>query len=139
MKNYINSLMGLLALTLVLPISAATVVTYDDGSTLTLNEGESVYVTGEKLFKKVDYARGDVVFELQKPTATRDYVEPPAPIVSQYKGDHQWCLAYTPTGVITWDEVTFQRFCDTNDDGKYGCGDTQFDNSEDGDVCSSPS
>ena len=117
------------------PAFAATVVSYDDGSTLTLDEGESVYVTGEKLFKKVDYARGDVVFELQKPTGTRDYVAPPAPIVSEYVGDHLWCLAYTPSGIITFDEITWSRYCDENNDGKYGCGDTQFDQSSDGEPC----
>ena len=55
-------------------------------------------------------------------------------IVSQYKGSHEWCLAFAPCGILT-DEVVFQRFCDTNGDGKYGCGDSQFDDSDDGDVC----
>ena len=109
------------------PTLAATVVTYDDGSTLTLEEGESVYVTGEKLFKKVDYARGDVVFELQKPTTIATMSSHRLPSLASTRATISGVLAYTPTGVITWDEVTFQRFCDTNDDGKYGCGDTQFE------------
>jgi hypothetical protein len=115
------------------PVVADTVITFDDGSTLTTND--SVYVTNEKVYTKADYARGDVVFELQSPTTDRDYVAPPAPIVSQYPGDHEWCLAYTPTGTITWDEITFQRACDSDGSGSYGCGDVQFENSEDGDVC----
>ena len=115
------------------PVVADTVITYDDGSTLTTTD--SVYVTNEKVYTKADYARGDVVFELQSPTTERDYVEPPAPIVSQYVGDHQWCLAYTPTGIITFDEISWSRFCDTNGDGKYGCGDSAFESSSDGEVC----
>ena len=115
------------------PVVADTVITYDDGSTLTTND--SVYVTNEKVYTKVEYARGDVVFELQSPTTERDYVAPPAPIVSQYPGDHEWCLAYTPTGIVTWDEITFQRACDSDGNGSYGCGDVQFEDSEDGDVC----
>lgn len=115
------------------PALADTVITYDDGSTLTTND--SVYVTNEKVYTKVEYARGDVILELQTPTTDRDYVAPPAPIVSQYPGDHTWCLAYTPTGTITWDEVTFQSACDSDGNGSYGCGDVQFENSEDGDVC----
>ena len=116
------------------PALADTVITYDDGSTLTTND--SVYVTAKPVYTKSDYARGDVIFELQSPTTDRDYVEPPAPIVSEYVGDHLWCMAYTPTGTITWSEINFIKFCDSNGDGKYGCGDTQFDNDpSDGDVC----
>ena len=115
------------------PVVADTVITYDDGSTLTTTD--SVYVTNEKVYTKADYARGDVVFELQSPTTERDYVEPPAPIVSQYVGDHQWCLAYTPTGWLTFDEQSFNRFCDSNGDGRYACGDSTFDSSSDGDIC----
>ena len=130
-----TKLLPIVAALVAAPALSATVVNYDDGSTLTLEEGESVYVTGEKLFKRVDYARGDVVFELQKPTTIRDYVEPPPPIVSQYVGDHQWCLAYTPTGIITFDEISWSRHCDQNNDGKYGCGDEQFEQSNSGGVC----
>ena len=37
------------------PVVADTVITYDDGSTLTTKE--SVYVTNEKVYTKVEYAR----------------------------------------------------------------------------------
>ena len=135
--NYTKAIASfLLACSLPIMGLAQTVVNYDDGSTLTLKEGEYVYVTAEKLYTVEEYARGDIIFTLEDPTSQRDYVEPPTPIVSSYKGDHEWCLAYTPTGIITWDEVIFQRSCDTNSDGKYGCGDVQFDNSDDADVCS---
>ena len=29
----------------------------------------------------------------------------------------------------------WQRACDTNNDGSYGCGDTKFDASDDAGVC----
>jgi len=31
--------------------------------------------------------------------------------------------------------ISWQRACDTNNDGEYGCGDARFDASDDADVC----
>ena len=36
-----------------------------------------------------------------------------------------------------FDMIQWQRVCDTDNDGKYGCGDETFDASEEGGVCSS--
>ena len=36
---------------------------------------------------------------------------------------------------LTFGMIAWQRSCDTNNDGKYGCGDTQFDESSEGGVC----
>ena len=55
-----------------------TVILYEDGSTLTLRDGEEVYVSEYGVYK----ARGGLVktlrIERMKPNEKRDYVEPPA-------------------------------------------------------------
>ena len=54
-----------------------TVILYEDGSTLTLRDGEEVYVSEYGVYK----ARGGLVktlkIERMKPNEKRDYVEPP--------------------------------------------------------------
>jgi len=51
-------------------------------------------------------------------------------------GSHEWCKAFEPwANGLTFDQVSFNYACDTDGDGDYGCGDAQFDASEDGGVC----
>ena len=56
---------------------AQTVILFEDGSTLTLRDGEEVYVSEYGVYK----ARGGLVktlkIERMKPTEKRDYVTPP--------------------------------------------------------------
>ena len=56
---------------------AQTVILFEDGSTLTLRDGEEVYVSEYGVYK----ARGGLVktlkIERMKPTEKRDYVAPP--------------------------------------------------------------
>ena len=56
---------------------AQTTILFDDGSTLTLRDGEEVYVSEYGVYK----ARGGLVktlkIERMKPTEKRDYVAPP--------------------------------------------------------------
>ena len=76
----------------------------------------------------------DTFFRVQKPWTKRDYV----PVESDdfAAGSHEWCKAYVPWSEgLSFDMVTWQRSCDTNNDGKYGCGDSQFDSSDDAGVC----
>jgi hypothetical protein len=106
----------------------------------TLADDESVYVANRDVFIKRDRANGDVRFEKQDPFTEVDYQEPVDPVdpVDAPVGSHEWCLAFEPwANGLTFDQVTFNRSCDTNRDNKYGCGDTQFDASEEGEVCSS--
>ena len=113
-----------------------TVINYDDGSTYTLKNNEVIYVapTQRKHYTIQTYNQGDVFFRQQAPWANRDYV--PEPTDNASVGSHQWCKAYVPWSEgLTFDMIAWQRSCDTNNDGKYGCGDTQFDESSEGGVC----
>ena len=117
-------------------VYGSTVINYDDGSTYTLSENQEIYIStpSSSLFKRQLMSNKDTFFRVQKPCTKRDYVEQPQdPFVV---GSHQWCKTYVPWSEgLTFDMITWQRFCDTDNDGKYGCGDSQFDNSEDAGVC----
>ena len=119
------------------PVAADTFITYDDGGVYTLGEGESVYVADRDVFIKRTPASGDVNFVKQDPFTDVDYQEPVVPYNPDNApvGSHQWCLDYDYDGVVTFDSIAFIQSCDTNRDNKYGCGDAQFDASEDGGVC----
>ena len=118
-------------------ISAETVINYDDGSTYTLKDGEEIYIStpNQTLFKRKLWKNKNTHFTAQEPWTKRDYVpEPEDPFQA---GSHEWCKAYEPWHEgLTFDMILWQRACDTNNDGKYGCGDADFDSSEDGAVCS---
>ena len=116
---------------------SATVINYDDGSTYTLKNNEVIYVAPsqrEHYTLQMYSQGGDVFFRQQTPWSSRDYVPEPTDTTSM--GSHQWCKAYVPWSEgLTFDMISWQRTCDTNNDGKYGCGDTQFDDSSEGSVC----
>jgi len=118
--------------------SAETFITYDDGGVYTLGENESVYVAYRDVFIKRTPASGDVNFEKQDPFTQRDY-EAPVVVVTPNDapvGSHEWCKAFEPwANGLTFDQVSFNYACGTDGDGDYGCGDAQFDASEDGGVC----
>ncbi len=116
--------------------AAETVVNYDDGSTYTLSENQEIYISTPKsaLFKRQLMSNKDTFFRVQKPWTKRDYVEQPQDPFAV--GSHEWCKTYVPWSEgLTFDMITWQRFCDTDNDGKYGCGDDTFDSSEDAGVC----
>jgi len=113
-----------------------TVINYDDGSTYTLGPNEEIYISTphSTLFKRQLMGNKDTFFHAQKPWSVRDYV--PTPVDNMQPGSHEWCKAYVPWSEgLTFDMITWQRGCDTNNDGKYGCGDAQFDSSDDAGVC----
>ena len=120
------------------PVLAETFITYDDGGVYTLADNESVYVADRDVFIKRTPASGDVNFEKQDPFTERDY-EAPVVVVTPDDapiGSHEWCLAFEPwANGLTFDQIAFNQVCDTDNDGDYGCGDAQFDASEDGGVC----
>ena len=130
-----------LFLLLILPLSAhsETVINYDDGSTLTLTEGEKIHVTKGKLYQQKTYGNGKTIqFKVFPETGRRDYVPDPDGTDTMQVGSHEWCKAYVPWHEgLTFDMISWQRACDTNNDGKYGCGDYRFDASEDAGVCTS--
>ena len=94
MKNYINQLMGLLVLTLAIPLSAQTVINYDDGSTYTLEENEKIFITSGNLFGLVE-SEGSYSFGRKLPNDERDYVE--TDTADNYPvGSEKWCELYVP-------------------------------------------
>ena len=117
---------------------ADTVITYDDDSTYTLLENEEIYVSSGDLWKKTTLNNGKTIqIKKQLPNSNRDYVEPVDPPTGDAPvGSHDWCKAYVPWSEgYTFDMQAWQRYCDTNNDYRYGCGDKTFDASEDANVC----
>ena len=115
---------------------ADTYITYDDGSQYTLGENESVYVSKRQVFEKRTPLNGDVNFVKQRPFTERDYEEPVVFTPAGQVGSHEWCLDFEPwANGLTFDQVSWNYACDVDGNNVYGCGDTQFDESEDGAVC----
>ena len=84
-----------LFLLLLLPLSAhsETVINYDDGSTLTLTDGEAVYVLKGKVYQHKSYQNGKTIqFKVIPPTKRRDHVPQPHDGLT----DHESCLASVP-------------------------------------------
>ena len=117
---------------------AETVINYDDGSTYTLEANQEIYIStpSSALFKRQLMSNKDTFFRVQKPWTKRDYVPDEDGTDEMAVGSHEWCKAYIPWHEgLTFNMISWQRACDTNRDGKYGCGDVGFDNSADAGVC----
>ena len=102
--------------------SAQTVINYDDGSTLTLAEGEMIHVTKGTLYQQRTYSNGNTIqFKVFPETSKRDYVEVDnGTDDDMVVGSHAWCKAYVPWSEgLTFTMVAWQRFCDTNNDSVY--------------------
>ena len=131
----------LLSLLAIVPIcvAAETVINYDDGSTLTLEEGEKIHVTKSKLYVRNVYNNGRTYqFKEFPETTRRDYVPIDNGTDGEAFGSHAWCKAYVPWSEgYTFTMQYWQRGCDTNNDNKYGCGDEKYDQSDDGGACPS--
>ena len=131
----------LLSLLAIVPIcvAAETVINYDDGSTLTLEEGEKIHVTKSKLYVRNVYNNGRTFqFKEFPETTRRDYVPIDNGTDGEAFGSHEWCKAYVPWSEgYTFTMQYWQRGCDTNNDNKYGCGDEGYDASDDGAACPS--
>jgi hypothetical protein len=104
--------------------SAATVITYDDGSTYTLRGREEVYIStpNKEMFKRREYRNGDQHFIAQIPWPQRDYVSQPTDGLDV--GSHEWCAAFIPWSEgLTFGQQAWDRYCDTNNNGVYDEGD----------------
>ena len=102
--------------------TAATVINYDDGSTLTLKVGEMIHVTKDKLYQQRTYSNGKTIqFKEFPETSRRDYVEVDnGTDVDMTVGSHAWCTSYIPWSEgLTFTMVAWQRSCDSNGDGVY--------------------
>ena len=103
-------------------IGAETVINYDDGSTYTLEENQEIYIStpNSALFKRSIMKNKDTFFRVQEPWAKRDYVPDPDGTDDMVVGSHEWCKAYKPWHEgLTFDMISWQRACDTNNDGVY--------------------
>lgn len=121
-----------LILALVIPFAAhsATVINYDDGSTLTLEEGEMIHVTKGKLYQQRTYSNGRTIqFKVFPETTRRDYVAPENGTDPEMTvGSHEWCSAYIPWSEgFTFTMQAWQRYCDTNNNGVYDEGDSPWE------------
>ncbi len=102
--------------------TAQTVINYDDGSTLTLVEGEMIHVTKGKLYQQRTFNSGRTFqFKEFPETTRRDYVEVDNGTDDDMAvGSHAWCDSYVPWSEgLTFNMVAWQRYCDTNNDGVY--------------------
>ena len=100
---------ALFFLMLIVPtaLRAETVINYDDGSTLTLTDGEEVYVQKGKVYQQRSYQNGRTIqFKVIPPTKRRDHVPQPHDGLT----GHEWCLAYVPWSEgLTFGMVQWQR------------------------------
>ena len=103
-------------------VFSQTVIEYDDGSTYTLEDTENVFVSTRSLFTKKTYSNGAVNFTPVEANTKRDYVASPTDGIEV--GSTEWCKAYVPWSEgLSFNMISWQRYCDTNSDGEYGEGD----------------
>ena len=120
-------------------LATAHTITYDNGDVYTVADDEYVFVAKkDTLWTQNIYNNGKTVqFKKVGPSTKVDYV----PVDngtddSMQVGSHEWCKAYVPWSEgYTFTMQYWQRGCDTNNDGKYGCGDEKYDASDDGNAC----
>ena len=117
-----------------------TVILYDDGSQYTLGYGEHIYISiYDTLYQKKQYSKGDY-YVRNYPSTKRDYVpdyESTSEVGSQEwceafdtsasfsfatitwdrycdtngDGEYNMCDWYEPTGVMTFQEIEYQKQC----------------------------
>lgn len=100
-----------------------TVIEYSDGSTYTLKDNESIFVSRQAVFSKSTYSTGAVYFTPIEANTDRDFV--PSPTTGMEIGSHEWCKTYVPWSEgYTFNMQWWQKVCDTNGDGEYSEDDT---------------
>ena len=105
-----------------------TVINFEDGSTYTLEDNQEIYIStpNATLFKRKIMKNKDTFFWAQEPWSKRDYV--PQETDEFTVGSHEWCKAYIPWSEgLTFDMISWQRACDTNNDGKYDENDDKWE------------
>lgn len=94
-----------------------TVILYDDGTQYTLGHGEHIYISiYDTLYQKKEYRKGDY-YVRNYPSEKRDYV-PDYESTSEV-GTREWCEAFDPTDSFSFATISWDRYCDINDDGEY--------------------
>ena len=112
-----NDLSLLLAATCALLILATpdgladTVITYDDGSTYTLEANEKVFITSGRLFG-LTQTDGVYSFGEQEANDERDYDVPSDDYNDYPVGSEKWCELYVPWSEgFTFNMQTYMRVC----------------------------
>lgn len=134
--KYLLTLIALMPLT----VLGATVINYDDGSTLTLAGDDKIHVTKGKLYQQRIWSNGGTIqFKEFPETARRDYVEiDNGTDDSMQMGSHEWCKAFVPWSEgLSFTQIAWQRSCDSDNNGVYGCGDELWAASDEANVCPS--
>lgn len=93
-----------------------TVISFDDGSTYTLEDGQEIYITnnGRALFNRQIMKNKDTFFRAQQPWSKRDHV--PAEADGMEPGSAEWCETYVPyQNGYTFNDQLWQRACQDND------------------------
>ena len=99
-------------------VSAQTYISYPDGQTYTVQPNEKVYVTNSLMYVKSTYA-DSVYFKVAAESQKRDFIDT-APTDEYSVGSHEWCKNYVPWSEgLSFNMVSWQRFCDTDGDGVY--------------------
>ena len=103
----------LFALFFVSPFALSqTVISFDDGSTYTLEDNQEIYISneGRSLFKRQIMKNKDTFFRVQQPWDKRDYIADETD--SMEPGSEEWCEAYVPyQNGYTFDDQIWQRSC----------------------------
>jgi len=130
MKNFNEMFLGLIFVAFIslfsLNASAQIYIEYSDGSTYTLEDSENVFISTQPVFSKKTYSNGAVYFTPLEANTKRDFV--PSPSNGIEVGSTEWCAAYVPWSEgYTFNMQAWQRFCDTNNDGTFGEGDSGWE------------
>ena len=105
-----------------------TVIDLSAVSTESLEGNQQIYITTQTgtLIKQKIMKNKDGDFYAQEPWTKRDYV--PQETDDFTVGSHAWCKAYIPWSEgLTFDMISWQRACDTNNDGKYDENDDRWE------------
>ena len=106
-------------------VFSQTVIDYEDGTTYTLKENESVFISSGSVFSKTTYNTGAVYFTPLEANTKRDFVSSPTDGIEV--GSHEWCESYVPWSEgFTFNMQWWQRVCDTNGDGEYNESDSNW-------------
>jgi hypothetical protein len=94
-----------------------TVILYEDGSQYTLGHGEHIYISiYDTLYQKKQYNKGDY-YVRNYPSEKRDYV--PSYENTSEVGSQEWCESFDTSASFSFATISWDRYCDINDDGQY--------------------
>ena len=119
--------------------SHAHTITYDNGDVYTVKDNEYVFVaTQQELWRKQSLNNGRTIqYKKVTPVEKVDYVPVDDGTTDDMTvGSHEWCKAYIPWSEgFTFNMQAWMRYCDTDNNNSYGCGDKTCDSSDDASVC----